>query len=242
MTLPEITTRQRWLTARRELLIREKELTRRRDALNADRRRLPMVEVEKDYKFTGPNGSLGLAEMFGDCQQLIIQHVMFAPSWDAACPGCTAALDEVSPGLVRHLRSRNTALAGVSRAPYSKLAAYKEQHGWEFDWYSSHGSDFNYDYQVTLDESVTPVVYNYRTLAEAGEDPLRESTEVGGMSCFLRDGDRIFHTYSTYARGTDQVGNAYTLLDLTAFGRSEEWEEPKGRVAKPHGADPTFTD
>jgi predicted dithiol-disulfide oxidoreductase (DUF899 family) len=242
MTLPEITTRNKWLAARKELLVREKELTRQRDALNADRRRLPMVEVEKDYVFTGPDGSLGLADMFGDRQQLIIQHVMFDPSWDAACPGCTAALDEVAPGLLRHLGSRNTAFAGVSRAPYAKLAAYKETRGWDFDWYSSFGSDFNYDFQVTLDDAVTPVIYNFRTLAEAGEDPLTGPTEVGGLSCFVRDGGRIFHSYSTYARGTDQVGNAYTLLDLTAFGRSEEWEEPKGRVASAHGADPTFTD
>jgi predicted dithiol-disulfide oxidoreductase (DUF899 family) len=242
MTLPEITTRNKWLAARKELLVREKELTRQRDGLNADRRRLPMVEVEKQYVFAGPDGSVGLADMFGDHQQLIIQHVMFDPSWDAACPGCTAALDEVAPGLLRHLGSRNTAFAGVSRAPYAKLAAYKKARGWEFDWYSSFASDFNYDFQVTLDESAGPVVYNYRTLAEAGEDPLTEPTEVGGLSCFLRDGGRIFHTYSTYARGTDQVGNAYSFLDLTALGRSEEWEEPKGRVAKPHGADPTFTD
>ena len=242
MTLPDITTRENWLAARTELLVREKEHTRQRDALNADRRRLPMVQVDKDYVFTGPAGALRLADIFGDCQQLIIQHVMFDPKWDAACPGCTAALDEVASGLLRHLRSRNTAFAGVSMAPYAKLATYKKARGWEFDWYSSFGSDFNYDFQVTLDESVAPVVYNYRTLADAGEDPITEPTEVGGLSCFLRDGDSIYHTYSTYARGTDQVGSAYSLLDLTAFGRSEEWEAPKGRVAKPHGADPTFTD
>jgi predicted dithiol-disulfide oxidoreductase (DUF899 family) len=242
MTLPEITTRENWLAARKELLVREKELTRQRDALNADRRRLPMVEVVKDYAFTGPDGALRLADMFGDRQQLIIQHVMFDPAWEAACPGCTAAFDEVGPGLFRHVRSRDTAFAGVSRAPFAKLAAYKKLHGWQFDWYSSYGTDFNYDFHATLDESVAPIVYNYRTLAEAGEDPVTESTEVPGLSCFLRDGARIFHTYSTYARGTDQIGNAYSLLDLTAFGRSEEWEEPKGRVTNPHGADPTFTD
>ena len=242
MTLPEITTSEKWLAARTELLAREKELTRRRDALNADRRRLPMVEIEQDYLFTGPDGIVRLADMFGGCRQLIIQHVMFDPAWDAACPGCSAGFDEVGAGLFRHLRSRDTAFAGVSRAPFAKLAAVKEARGWDFDWYSSYGSDFNYDFHATLDESVAPVVYNYRTLAEAGEDPLTASTEVPGLSCFLCDGSRIFHTYSTYARGTDQIGNAYSLLDLTALGRSEEWEEPKGRAAKPHGADPTFTD
>ncbi len=242
MTLPEATTREKWLAARKELLAREKELTRQRDALNAARRRLPMVEVEKDYIFAGPEGTVQLADLFGDCQQLVIQHVMFDPAWEAACPGCTAALDETSPGLLRHLRSRDTAFAGVSRAPYAKLAAVKKARDWQIDWYSSYGSDFNYDFHVTLDESVAPQVYNFRTPAEEGEDPVAQSTEVGGMSCFLRDGSRIFHTYSTYARGTDQIGNAYSILDLTAFGRSEGWEEPKGRVARPHGADPTFTD
>ncbi len=242
MTLPEITTREKWLAARKELLASEKEFTRRRDALNADRRRLPMVEIEKDYVFTGPDGATRLADMFGDCRQLIIQHVMFDPAWDAACPGCTAALDEISPGLLRHLGSRDTAFAGISRAPFAKLETVKKARDWQFCWYSSSGSDFNYDFQVTLDESVTPQVYNYRTPAEEGDDPVTESTEVGGMSCFLRDGSRIFHSYSTYARGTDQIGNAYSLLDLTAFGRSEDWEEPKGRAARLHGADPTFTD
>lgn len=242
MTLPETTTSEKWLAARKELLAREKELTRQRDALNADRRRLPMVEIEKDYVFTGPDGAIRLADMFGGSRQLIIQHVMFDPAWDTACPGCTAALDETSPGLFRHLRSRDTAFAAVSRAPFAKLAPVKKARAWQFDWYSSAGSDFNYDFHVTLDESVVPQVYNYRTPAEEGEDPVTESTEVGGMSCFLRDGSRIFHTYSTFARGTDQIGNAYTMLDLTALGRSEDWEEPKGRVAKPHGADPTFTD
>ena len=241
MTLPEIASREKWLLARKELLAREKELTRQRDALNADRRRLPMVAVDKDYVFTGPDGATRLTDLFGDCQQLIVKHVMFGPTWDAVCPGCTADLDETAPGLIRHLRSRNTAFAGVSRAPFAKLAAVKQAHGWQLDWYSSFGSDFNYDLHATLDPSVAPEFYNYRTPAEAGEDPVTEPTEVPGYSCFLRDGDRIFHTYSTYARGTDQLGNAYTLLDLTAFGRSEEWEEPKGRVADPHGADPTFT-
>jgi predicted dithiol-disulfide oxidoreductase (DUF899 family) len=242
MTLPEITTYEKWLVARKELLVREKELTRQRDALNADRRRLPMVEIDKDYVFAGPDGAVRLLDMFGDSRQLVIQHVMFDPAWDAACPGCTAALDETSPGLVRHLASRDTAFAGVSRAPFAKLAATKKARDWQFDWYSSYGSDFNYDFHATLDESIAPQIYNFRTPAEDGEEPVTESTELGALSCFLRDGNRVFHTYSTFARGTDQIGNAYSILDLTAVGRSEEWEEPKGRVAKPHGADPTFTD
>lgn len=239
MSLPEVTTREKWLVARKELLAREKQQTRERDALNADRRRLPMVEIDKDYVFEGPDGRLSLADMFGDSRQLIIQHVMFDPAWDAACPGCSAGLDEIAPGMLAHVRSRNTAFAAVSRAPFAKIAAYKASRGWQFDWYSSHGSDFNYDFQATVDPAVAPPVYNYEP-QDGKADPF--TGEVPGFSCFLRDGDRVFHTYSTWARGTDQIGSAYSLLDLTAFGRSEKWEEPKGRVASPHGADPTFTD
>jgi predicted dithiol-disulfide oxidoreductase (DUF899 family) len=242
VSLPTVTTREQWLVARRELLVREKELTRQRDALNAGRRRLPMVEVDKDYLFEGPDGMVGLADLFAGRSQLIIQHIMFDPSWQAPCPGCSAGLDEMAPGVLRHLESRDTSFAGISRAPYSKLAAAKADRGWQLDWYSAYASDFNYDFHATLDPTVVPAMYNYQSPEEAAADPVTESMEVPGLSCFLRNGDRLFHTYSTYARGTDQIGNAYTLLDLTAFGRSEDWEEPKGRVAKPHGADPTFTD
>jgi predicted dithiol-disulfide oxidoreductase (DUF899 family) len=150
----------------------------------------------------------------------------------------------MAPGVLRHLESRETSFAGISRAPYAKLAAAKADRGWHLDWYSSFGSDVNYDFHATLDPEVAPVVYNFQTPEEvaADPDPVTKSMEIPGLSCFLRDGQRIFHSYSTFARGTDQIGNAYTLLDLTAFGRSENWEEPKGRVAKSHGADPTFTD
>ncbi len=240
MSLPKITTREKWLVARRELLVNEKALTRQRDALNADRRGLPMVEVGKNYAFEGPDGSVGLADLFSARSQLIVQHVMFDPSWEAACPGCTAGLDELAAGMLRHLESRDTSFVGISRAPYAKLAAYRQARGWDFGWYSSCGSDFNYDFDATLDPAVKPAVYNYQPQADRGDDAV--DGEVPGFSCFLRDGDRIFHTYSTWARGSDTIGSSYSLLDLTAFGRSEEWEEPKGRVAKPHGADPTFTD
>lgn len=244
VSLPEITTREKWLAARRELLVREKALTRQRDALNADRRRLPMVELDKKYLFQGPDGTVGLADLFAGRSQLIVQHVMFDPSWEAACPGCTAGLDEMAPAVLRHIESRDTTFAGVSRAPYAKLAAYKASRGWQFDWYSSFDSDFNYDFGATLDPAVAPALYNFQTPEQAAADPepITESTEVPGVSCFLRDGDRVFHTYSTFARGTDQLGSAYSWLDLTAFGRSEEWEEPKGRAPRLHGADPTFTD
>jgi predicted dithiol-disulfide oxidoreductase (DUF899 family) len=241
MSLPEVTTRENWLAARQELLLKEKQHTRERDALSADRRRMPMVEVDKDYAFEGPDGKVSLADLFGEYRQLIIQHVMFGPDWEAACPGCTAGLDELAPGILQHLRSRDTEFAGVSRAPFGKLAGYASARGWEFPWYSSYESDFNYDFDATLDPAVKPPMYNYRTSEEGGLSPT-EPEEVPGLSCFLRDGDRIFHTYSTWARGTDQLGSSYSLLDLTAFGRSEKWEEPKGRAPRLHGADPTFTD
>jgi predicted dithiol-disulfide oxidoreductase (DUF899 family) len=248
MSLPEVVSREQWLEARRRLLNEEKELTRRRDALNADRRRLPMVAIDKEYAFEGPAGRVELLDMFDGCSQLVLQHVMFGPDWEEACPGCAAGLDEAAPGLFAHLRTRDTAFVAVSRAPFAKLAAYQAVKGWGFPWYSSFGSDFNHDFQVTVDEAVAPVQYNYRTREEhvqAGSADAalgKQSQELPGVSCFLRDGDRVFHTYSTYARGTDQLGNSYTLLDLTALGRQEDWEEPKDRVARPHGADPGFTD
>jgi predicted dithiol-disulfide oxidoreductase (DUF899 family) len=239
MSLPEVTTREKWLVARKELLVREKAMTRQRDALNSDRRRLPMVEIDKDYVFEGPNGEVSLADLFGDSKQLIIEHIMFGPDWDAACPGCTAFLDELAPAALTHMRSRDTAFAGVSRASVAKIAAYKASRGWRFDWYSSGASDFNYDFQVTIDAAVAPPVYNYEP-QDGKADPIEG--EMPGFSCFLKDADRVYHTYSTFARGADQLVSTYSLLDLTAFGRSEIWEEPKGRAARLHEADPTFSD
>jgi predicted dithiol-disulfide oxidoreductase (DUF899 family) len=238
MALPEVVTREQWLEARKDLLVKEKQATRARDALNAERRRLPMVRIDKDYRFLGPGGEVPLSDLFGENRQLIIQHVMFGPDWEAACPGCTAGVDEISEGMLRHLRSRETAFALVSLAPLDKLEKYRDSRGWTVPWYSSEGSDFNVDFQVTLTRDEP--VYNYRL--EPGLLGDAESTEMSGLSCFVRDGDQIFHTYSVFARGTDYIGNAYTLLDLTAFGRSEDWEEPKGRAPRLHGADPTFTD
>jgi predicted dithiol-disulfide oxidoreductase (DUF899 family) len=220
MSLPEVTSREQWLVAREELLAKEKAFTRQRDALNAERRRLPMVAVTEDYTFHGPDGQARLLDLFDGHGQLVLQHVMFHPDWDDVCPGCSAGFDEMADGVLTHLRSRDTAFAAVSRAPYAKLADCRTRKGWGFAWYSSFGSDFNHDYHVTLGE---------------------RATEVGGISCFLRDGDQVFHTYSTYARGTDQLVSTYQFLDLTALGRHEDWEEPKGRVTHPHGADPTFT-
>ena len=248
MSLPEIVSGDEWLQARKELLAREKQLTRQRDALNADRRRLPMVEIDKDYVFEGPGGSASLLDLFEGRRQLIVGHFMFDPRWEDGCPSCSAGADEVSKGLLEHLHARDTSFAYVSRAPIEKIERYKAKKGWTFPWYSSHGSDFNYDFHVTLDESVAPVEYNYRTKAEheqagtsyyvEGEQPIEEP----GTSCFLRDGDRVFHTYSMYARGAEMLGGSYYYLDLTALGRQEDWEEPKGRATSAHGADSSFAE
>jgi predicted dithiol-disulfide oxidoreductase (DUF899 family) len=240
MAFPEIVTREEWLEARKQFLVREKQATRERDALNADRRRLPMVAIEKEYRFDGPEGRVTLAGLFGDSRQLIVQHVMFGPDWDAACPGCTSGIDETADGVLAHLRTRDTSFVLVSRAPLDKLEKYRAVRGWTIPWYSSYGSDFNYDFHATLDRDRQQLVYNYREEPDlVADDP---STEVPGFSCFLRDGERVFHTYSTWARGTDTTGSTYSFLDLTALGRQEDWEEPKGRAPRLHGADPTFSD
>jgi predicted dithiol-disulfide oxidoreductase (DUF899 family) len=237
MSLPKVVSRDEWLEARKALLAREKEMTRQRDALNADRRRLPMVRVEKDYVFTGPDGEASLLDLFEGRSQLIVRHFMFDPSWDDGCSSCTAGADEISDGLMEHLHVRDTTLAVVARAPIEKIEDYKARRGWTFPWYSSYGSDFNYDYNVTLDESVAPAEYNYRDLT-GGENV---EGEYPGQSCFLRVGDDVFHTYSSYARGAEMTGGSYYYLDLTALGRQEDWEEPEGRSESARGAEPNFT-
>jgi predicted dithiol-disulfide oxidoreductase (DUF899 family) len=240
MTLPDVVSHEQWLQARTELLAREKELTHLRDRLVADRRRLPMVKVTKDYRFTGPDGELTLEQLFEGRTQLIVCHFMFDPDWEDGCSSCTAGADEMSAGHLEHLHARDTTLAYVSRAPYDKIARYREQRGWTFPWYSSHGSDFNYDFAVTLDESVTSPSYNYKDADELRGMGFEPSGEFPGRSSFLRTTDGIFHTYSVYARGTETVGGSYYLLDETALGRQEEWEEPKGRVESARAAMPDF--
>src|SRR5919109_4715386 len=166
MSLPRIATRDEWFEARKELLAEEKDLTRRRDAVNTRRRELPMVEIEKDYVFDGPNGTVRLIDIFEGRPQLIIYHFMFHPEWDEGCPSCTAGIDEVSPGFLQHLHTRDTTFAMVSRAPLAKLERWKATKGWNLPWYSSFGSDFNYDFGVTIDESRGYGQYNFRTLDE----------------------------------------------------------------------------
>jgi predicted dithiol-disulfide oxidoreductase (DUF899 family) len=245
MAVPRIATREEWLAARKELLAKEKELTRQRDALNAERRQLPMVEITKDYVFEGPDGPARLPDLFQGRPQLIIYHFMFDPSWEAGCPSCTAGTDELSRGLLDHLHTRDTSYAMVSRAPLPKLQRWKELRGWDLPWYSSFGTDFNYDFGVTIDESVRPGEYNFRTKAEfeaMGSDFFESDQpfEMPGRTAFLTIDGRVFHTYSQYARGLESTGGSYYFLDLTALGRQEDWEEPKGRSQSVHSASPDF--
>ena len=245
MSLPKIASRDEWLTARQRLLAREKELTRQRDALNTERRNLPMVEIVKDYVFEGPKGPLRLIDMFEGRPQLIIYHFMFDPEWQDGCPSCTAGTDELSPGFLEHLHIRDTSYSMVSRAPLAKLERWKTERRWDIPWYSSFGTDFNYDFGVTIDESIAPGGYNYRSKAEfdamgsdffASDQPF----EMPGRSCFLQADGRVFHIYSQYARGLESTGGSYYFLDLTALGRQEQWEKPEGRSGSARSATPDF--
>lgn len=241
-SLPEVVSREEWLVARKELLIKEKELTRAQDRVNADRRRLPMVRIDKPYSFQGPNGELSLLDMFEGRRQLVMYHFMWtydtAPDGterarDTGCPSCSSAADGI-PHNLRQLHVRDTALVAVTRAPYEKLAAFRARMGWTFPWYSSADSDFNYDFHATVDERVAPVQVYLRgeaELAAAGtpwEPGMRG--DWPGISTFLRVGEEVFHTWSTFGRGTESFHNGYNYLDLTALGRQEAWEEPKDRA------------
>jgi predicted dithiol-disulfide oxidoreductase (DUF899 family) len=246
MSLPKIATRDEWLLARKDLLAREKELTRRRDELNVERRQLPMVEIEKEYVFDGPNGQVRLIDLFEGRAQLIVYHFMFHPEWEDGCPSCTAGTDELSPGFLDHLHRRDTTYAMVSRAPLAKLERWKAKKGWDLPWYSSNGSDFNYDFGVTIDASRGFDTYNLRTLDEfaaIGQESMKTAEQpydMPGRSCFLDIDGRVFHTYSQYARGLESTGGSYYFLDLTALGRQEDWEEPKGRSQSVRSATPDF--
>jgi predicted dithiol-disulfide oxidoreductase (DUF899 family) len=196
-----------------------------------------MVRIEKEYVFEGPEGKASLLDLFEGRRQLIVGHFMFDPSWEEGCPSCSAGADEISDEFLKHLHVRDTTFVYVSRAPLVKIEAYKASKGWTFPWYSSYGSDFNYDFHATLDESVAPVEYNFQTIDHQDE----QSAEAPGRSSFLREGDSVFHTYSVYARGLETFGGSYYFLDETALGRQEDWEEPKGRAAAARGAVPDFS-
>jgi len=232
---PPVASQEQWLAARKKLLLEEKELTKHYDRVHAELRRLPMVKIEKKYEFDTPEGKKSLADLFEGQPQLIVYHFMYGPDDKTGCPGCTSFVQAL--GDLSMLNERNTNFVLVSRAPLATLLAYKEKMGWTCPWYSSFGSDFNYDYHVTQDESKAPVEYNYMTkeelLARRGSMENIEG-EDHGLSVFFKDGDDLFHTYSTYARGTENLTNSYELLDVTPYGRQEDWEDsPDGWPQRP---------
>ncbi|HEV2045358.1 MAG TPA: thioredoxin family protein [Chthoniobacterales bacterium] len=213
----EVVSEAEWLVARKDLLTREKEFTRQRDALSAARRQLPMVKVDKEYVFDGPKGKEMLGDLFDGRSQLIVYHFMLGPDWEEGCKSCSYLADHFD-GANWHLPHRDVTFVVISRAPLSKLESYKKRMGWRFKWLSSHGNDFNFDYHVSFtkdDEAKGKVYYNYG-LGEFMSD------ELPGLSVFYKDetGD-VFHTYSTYARGLDYLIGTYNFLDLTPKGRDE---------------------
>jgi predicted dithiol-disulfide oxidoreductase (DUF899 family) len=231
---PPIASQDKWLAERLVLQTHEKELTKHRDHINAERRRLPMVKIEKDYVFDTESGKQSLKGLFEGRRQLIVYHFMFDPAWEKGCMGCTAYVNAL--GDLSKLHELDTTFVLISRAPLVKLDAYKAQMRWSVPWYSSFGSDFNYDFHVTLDEDVAPIEYNYRNLAEikARKGPNGMKGEEHGLSVFFRFENEVFHTYSVYARGTEALTDAYTLLDQTPFGRQQSFENsPAGWPQKP---------
>ena len=213
MNLPPIVSEQKWQAARDALLVKEKEATRTQDALAAERRRLPMVEIDEDYVFEGPDGKAGLLDLFEGRRQLILYHFMFGPNQDEGCAGCSMMIDQI-PHLA-HLHARDTSFAVVSRASIDRIEPFRERMGWTVPWYSSSESDFNVDFGVSPERP------------RQGE---YQDGESFGLSVFLRDGDRVFRTYFTSGRGVETLGTVWTLLDVTSLGRQEEWEDtPEGR-------------
>jgi predicted dithiol-disulfide oxidoreductase (DUF899 family) len=222
---PPIVSLDQWLAERKKLLAHEKELTKQVDRVNAERRRLPMVKIEKDYVFEAHNCKQSLKALFDGHRQLIVYHFMFDPEWDKGCSGCTRWVDAL--GDLSGLNKRDSTLVLVSRAPLVKLDAYKAQRGWSIPWVSSLGSDFNYDFHVTLDANVAPVEYNYRPKAEmlARKTPNGTEGEEHGLSVFSAFDGEVFHTYSAYGRGTGSLTDAYALLDTTPYGRQQDFED-----------------
>ena len=214
---PKVVTPGEWLAARRQFLAKEKEFSRLRDELSRQRRELPWVRVDKPYVFEGPDGKESLADLFGGKSQLIVYHFMFGPSWEQGCPSCSLIADHID-GSVVHLAQRDVTLLAVSRAPLSKIEAFRRRMGWRFKWVSSNGTDFNFDHHVSFtkdDLQKGDVEYNYQ-MQKLG------SEEREGASVFIKDpSGAIFHTYSTYARGVDLLIGAYNYLDLTPKGRDE---------------------
>ena len=211
-----------WIKARKQLLIKEKEFTRLRDQLSQERRAMPWEAVSKEYVFEGAGGKRTLSELFDGRSQLIVYHFMFGPDWEAGCPHCSHWADNFN-SIIVHLNQRDATMIAVSRAPYSKLAAYQQRMGWSFKWFSSADTDFNFDYRVSFtpeELAKEEAFYNY-----AMQDP--GSSEREGVSIFYKDSTgRVFHTYSTYARGIDMLNVDYHYLDLVPKGRDEAGRGP----------------
>lgn len=221
---PDVVSREQWLVARKALLEQEKALTRQRDAVSAARRRLPMVAVTEDYRFQGAEGERRLVDLFEGRQQLIVYHFMYLRDRGEGCDGCSLVVDNI--GHPAHLHARDTRLVLISRAPLDELEAFKRRMGWTLPWYSSWESRFNYDYHATNDASVAPVEYNYRDQAELERLGMDYHTrgEQHGVSVFLRDGEQVYHCYSSYGRGVETLMSTFDYLDLTPFGRGEGWD------------------
>jgi predicted dithiol-disulfide oxidoreductase (DUF899 family) len=217
MAKPKVVSQKEWLAARKALLVKEKKFTRLRDQLSQERRQLPRVKVDKEYVFDGPKGKETLSELFDGRSQLIVYHFMFDPRWEAGCPHCSHVADSFN-GIIRHLNQRDVTMVAVSQAPFGKLAAYKQRMGWNFKWVSSSETDFNLDYQVSFTpEELAKKKALYNFTLQNPDSPQRE-----GVSVFYKDPTgRVFHTYSTYARGIDMFMVDYHYLDLVPKGRDE---------------------
>jgi len=207
---PPVVSRDEWQEARDALMVKEKAHTRAKDALSAERRRLPMIQIDTDYPFDGPEGEVSLLDLFEGRRQLIVQHFMFHPDWENGCPSCSFQVDNI--GTIAPLHDTDITFVLVGRAPIQKLLAYQERRGWDFPWYSSGQSAFNRDFGVTVEEDM----------------------EIPGMSVFLRDGDTVYQTYATGSRGCEPVIPAFGFLDMTPYGRQQDWEDsPAGWPQKP---------
>jgi predicted dithiol-disulfide oxidoreductase (DUF899 family) len=213
-----IVDNEQWLAARRELLADEKALQKARDELARKRREMPWRKIEEEYEFENEDGRKSLAELFGECSQLLLYHFMYHPNWDEGCKSCSFWADGFDTA-IPHLRARDVALICVSRGPLQKLLAYRERMGWSFPWYSSAGSSFNYDFGVSFTPEQVAAkdgVYNYRQAQWLAE-------ELPGLSAFIKnDNGDVFHTYSTFSRGLDPLNATYQMLDLVARGRDED--------------------
>jgi predicted dithiol-disulfide oxidoreductase (DUF899 family) len=219
--IPKIATRQEWLVTRLDLLEQEKAASRAQAALAEKRRALPMVEIDDDYVFEGPAGRLRLVDLFEGRSQLIIYHFMWRHDIDDGCPSCSFAVDNM-PNPVHLNEGADTTLALVTRAPFERIEKFRTRMGWSLPWYSSDGSDFNFDFHVTNDEAVAPVEYNYKdkeTMEQSEAMRFYLKGDGQGFSVFLRDNDRVFHTYSTYGAGVDFALGTYKFLDVTPLGR-----------------------